>query len=383
MAMNTYPLHHLLVPREGHTRQSSSFGKDPDRGGTWWGLRPAPARRKRILLEPGETHTLAALDGAGIITSLWFTTLLPVNPHALRSLVLRFYWDGESQPSVECPFGDFFGVPFGRYVSYIAEPMSVTSGGFNCRWPMPYAASARLKISNEGTAVVDPLYYHVVYDELDVPLDTELRFHAEWHRENPTPRGKTFTLLDARGRGHYVGCHLFMQNREWWLRLPLGDIVLPYGFGIGMLEGWETIVVDGEQKPSAIGTGTEDYFGGSFYYYQSKGFFGPHHGCTLRDYVRGRIAAYRFDIPAPVPFRRSLRVTMDHGFENQLECDYTRVAYWYQDEPHRPFPPLPSPSARRPTSPILNVMQAALAASVPSLVGLALARRLWKAVRRQ
>jgi len=123
--------------------------------------------------------------------------------------------------------------------------------------------------------------------------------------------------LDAEGTGHYVGCHLFMQNLEWWLRPPLRKVLFPYGFGIGMLEGWESQYVDGEETASVVGTGTEDHFGGSWYYYMSKKFAAPYHGCTVRDYLRGRIAAYRFDVLAPVPFRQSLRVTIDHGFENQ------------------------------------------------------------------
>ena len=370
MAMNWYSLHHLLVPQVGRTRQSSSFGRDPDRGGTWYGLRPAPARRKRILIEPGETYTLASMSGAGMVTGLWMTTLLPVNPHALSNLVLRFYWDGETQPSVECPFGDFFGVPFGRYVSYIAEPMSVTSGGFNCLWPMPYATRARLDVTNEGSKVIDPFYYHVLYYELDSSQVGDLRFHAQWHRENPTSAGVPFTILDATGQGHYVGCQLFMQNLEWWLRWPLNKIVLPYGFGFGMLEGWETIYIDGESAPSVIGTGTEDYFGGSFYNYQQGRFAAPYHGCTVCDYVRGRVAVYRFDVLAPVPFRHSVRVAMEHGFASELACDYTRIAYWYQTEPHQPFPPLLDVIARRPTSPLLNMLQAALAVGIPSLASL-------------
>lgn len=373
-------LHQLLTPRAGRTRQSSSFGRDPERGSSWLGLRPGPAKRKRVLLAPGETHTLAAPAGAGLITRLWMTTFLPTNAHALRGLVLRFFWDGESHPSVECPFGDFFGAPFGRYRAYISQPMSLTSGGFNCLWPMPYAAGARLEVANEGTRTVEPFFYQVTYYELDRPPESELRFHAAWRRENPTRPGAPFTVLEAQGSGHYVGCHLFMQNLERWLRWPPLDTVFPYGFGMGMLEGWECLYVDGATTPAVIGTGTEDYFNGGWYYSVDGAFHAPYHGCTVRDYVRGRIAAYRFDVAAPVPFRRSLRVTLDHGFENRLAGDYTCVAYWYQTEPHRPGPALPPVPARQPVSPWKNALQALLALGVPATAGAAL---LWLLGRRR
>ena len=371
MMANPGGLRNLLDPRHGRMRQVSSFDRDPDRGGTWHGLRPAVARRKRVLLAPGETHTIGELTGAGMITRMWMTTLLPLNLHALRNLTLRLYWDGEPQPSVDCPFGDFFGAPFGRYVGYVAEPMSLTSGGFNCIWPMPYASGARLEISNDGPGTVDPLFYQVTFYELDAPPESKLRFHAQWRRDNPTRPAEPYTVLEARGVGHYVGCHMFMQNREWWLRSPLRDIIFPYGFGMGMLEGQERIWVDGEATPSVVGTGTEDYFNAGWYFI-GDGFSAPQHGCTMRNFVTGRAAAYRFDLTSPVPFRQSLRMTLDHGFENMLECDYASVAYWYQEEPHLAFPPLPPTAARRPLSPLGNVVQAALTLGAPAFVGLGL-----------
>ncbi len=232
---------HLLVPQPGWTRQATSFGRDPDRGDDWGGQRHLEARVKRILIAPGETHTMASLSGAGMITRIWMTTLLPFNAHALRDLVLRFYWDGETHASVESPFGDFFGAPFGAYQPYASIPMSLTAGAFNCLWLMPYASGARMDVTNEGSSVVDPFFYNVTYQELPEGPPSPLRFHAFWRRENPTRRGVPYTILNAEGSGHYVGCHLNMQNREWWLRPPLRAIMFPRGFGLGMMEGWETI----------------------------------------------------------------------------------------------------------------------------------------------
>lgn len=373
--------HHLLYPQPGWTRQASSFGRDPERGSDWGGARHREARVKRILLTPGETHSMASLSGPGMITRIWMTTLLPFNSHALRNLVLRFYWDGESEPSVESPLGDFFGAPFGRYQPYISAPMSLTAGAFNCLWLMPYATGARLDISNEGSAEVDPLFYNITYQENPEGPPSPLRFHALWRRENPTRPGVPYTILDAEGSGHYVGCHLNMQNREWWLRPPLRDISFPRGFGLGMMEGPETISRDGEPEPSIWGTGTEDYFNGAWYYLLKGGrFAAPYHGCLVRDVLRSRVAVYRFDMSAPVSFSRSLRVSLHHGFYNDTACDYSSTAYWYQAEPHRPFPELPPIPSRQPHPATVNLAQSALLLAPPVAALFAL---IWRQRRRR
>jgi hypothetical protein len=373
--------HHLLYPQPGWTRQATSFGRDPERGSDWGGLRHQEALVKRILLAPGETHTMASLSGAGMITRIWMTTLLPFNAHALRNLVLRFYWDGETHPSVESPFGDFFGAPFGAYQPYASAPMSLTAGAFNCLWLMPYATGARLDVTNEGSSAVDPFFYNITYQELPDGPPSDLRFHAHWQRQNPTRRGVPYTILDAEGRGHYVGCHLNLQNREWWLRPPMRAISFPRGVGLGMMEGPETITRDGEPEPSVRGTGTEDYFNGAWYYLSKGGrFSAPYHGCILRDLLRSRIAVYRFDMTAPVSFSRSLQVRINHGFSNELDCDYSSTTYWYQAEPHRPFPELPPVPLRQPDPATVNLAQSALLLAPPIATLLAL---WWKLRRRR
>ena len=369
--------HHLLVPQSGWTRQASSFGHDPDRGSDWGGYRHREALIKRVLIAPGETRTMASLSGAGIITRIWMTTLLPFNKHALRNLVLRFYWDGENQPSVESPFGDFFGAPFGAYQPYVSAPMSLTAGAFNCLWLMPYAKGARLEITNEGPSIIDPFFYNITYQELTEDPPSSLRFHAQWRRENPTQRGVPYTILDVEGSGHYVGCHLNLQNLEWWLRPPLRAILFPRGFGLGMMEGGETITRDGEREPSIRGTGTEDYFNGAWYYLSNgRRFSAPYHGCILHDVFRSRIAIYRFDMAAPVSFSRSLQVNLDHGFHNGLECDYSSTAYWYQAEPHRSFLEFPPVHLRQPHPATGSLAQSALVLGAPVLTMLALLWRL-------
>lgn len=372
---------HLLVHQPGWTRQATSFGRDPHRGSNWGGFRSMEARVKRILIGPGETHTMASLSGAGMVTRIWMTTLLPFNAHALRDLVLRFYWDGETHPSVESPFGDFFGAPFGAYQAYASAPMSLTAGAFNCLWLMPYAKGARLEVTNEGGKIVDPFFYNITYQELPEGPPSDLRFHAQWRRENPTRRGTPYTILDAEGSGHYMGCHLDMQNREWWLRAPVRDIKFPRGFGLGMLEGWESIYRDAEEEASVRGTGTEDYFNGAWYYLAKGGrFSAPYHGCLVRDVLRGRVAVYRFDMAAPMSFSSSLRVQIDHGFYNDLPSDYSSTAYWYQTEPHRPFSEMTSTAARQPQPATVNLVQSALVLAPPVA---ALLMLLWRLKRKR
>ena len=159
--------------------------------------------------------------------------------------------------------------------------------------------------------------------------------------------------------------------------------IFPEAAGMGMLEGWESIYVDGEETPSIPGTGNEDYFNSGFYFSLGP-YSAPHWGCTVRSYLTSRCAAYRFHISDPIPFQRSIVVDMDHGYSNQVQTDYSSVAYWYQTEPHQPMPTLPAVAERLPASPGQNALQIALATSpvwVPAtLVGL---KALSKFVRRR
>ena len=98
---------------------------------------------------PGQTVTLFDYDGAGEVHRFWMT-IGPRNVHTLRQVILRMYWDNETNPSVECPLGDFFGLPFGQTADYISAPLEVTSGGCNCYWPMPFHKHARWTLENRS-----------------------------------------------------------------------------------------------------------------------------------------------------------------------------------------------------------------------------------------
>ncbi len=314
----------------------------------------------------GGTATLLETTGAGIITHIWITTACDEADY-LRKAVLRMWWDNELEPSVEVPLGDFFGIGHGltRPFSSAALDMSAQGGkAFNCFFAMPFERHARVEVANECSDHVLVLYYYVDYEEHERIDDDLLRFHAQWRRQNPcdglTPRqaaaltndeylfGGTnvggegnYVILDARGRGHYVGCNLNVTN------LRATDAWNWYG------EGDDMIWIDqelGEWPPRLHGTGTEDYFNTAWA--PSVVVSNPYHGVPLPGGPNwsGHISLYRLHIQDPVMFERSIRVTIEHGHNNQRSDDYASTAYWYQTEPHAPFPDLPAVRERLPRS---------------------------------
>ena len=303
----------LMMPKEGRPKHEGSW----DRSGGNGDLRP---------VEPGQTLTMMDYKGAGIVRRFWVTIAPRADKEIHRQLILRMYWDDEKVPSVEAPIGDFFGVGFGEQKDFISLPLNETSGGYNCYWPMPFHKSARWTVTNMSKKRVDAFYYNMdftAYDKLPKEL---MHFHAQWRRENPTKPGVNYTILDAKGRGTFVGTALYMQNRK--------------GRGIGFLEGDEMIYVDGEDKPSIIGTGTEDYFSSGWYYDRGE-YSAPYHGINLKDTTLGRISTYRWHIEDAMPFKKSLKVTIEHGTNNDHVADYSSVAYYYLTGENQAFTAIP------------------------------------------
>ena len=285
-----------------------------------------------LTIEPGLTAVLADLKGPGAIHHIWVT--IAAEPFYGRKLVLRMFWDGEQDPSVEVPIGDFFGVGHGLNRNFSSIPITSSSEGRakNCYWHMPFRQSARITVTNEGQQTVSAFYYYVDYRELkDLPADTPC-FHAQYRQEMPCEPGKNYLILEASGRGHYVGCNLSILQRAmgWWG------------------EGDDMIYVDGETFPSLHGTGSEDYFSDAWGMREAEH---PFYGCPLQeeDYQAGsKATVYRFHVPDPIPFQKSILVTIEHGHANDRSDDYSSTAYWYQAEPHKTFPALPSVAARLP-----------------------------------
>ena len=276
-------------------------------------------------IEPGEIIKLGEITDSGVISRLWFA-INSEDEHILRYLILRFSWDNEETPSVYAPMGDFFGSGFAEYAHHYNAMHGMTSGGFFSYWPMPFKEKALLEIENRSKYPVTHLYYNIEYHQTELE-DDALYFHCRYNRENPTTIDQNYTILDAEGFGHFAGCVLNMQSYD------KGSLL--------MLQGDEYITIDNEEKPSIIGTGTEDYFQGGWFW--NKGaFHAPYHGLTVMDETNSRYSAYRLHIPDPVPFKDSIKVEIEHGHANMLQQDYSSVAYWYQSEPHGSFGEIPN-----------------------------------------
>jgi hypothetical protein len=297
-----------------------------------------------ITMGPGETRTLADIRGAGAIQQIWMT---PTG--AWRNLILRFYWDDSPQPSVECPVGDFFACGWNRYAQISSLAVCVNPGSaLNCYWEMPFRRRAVITMSNIGDAPA-LLYYQVNYALAEVGGDLAY-FHAQFRRVNPLPYQQVYTILDdVRGRGHYVGTYLAwgVHSNGWWG------------------EGEVKFYLDGDAEfPTICGTGTEDYFCGSYNFDVGREHGGyrefttPYSG--LAQVIRPdglyqsqmRFGMYRWHIGDPVRFKTDLRVTIQAlGWRGDprrgaafmpLQDDIASVAYWYQTLPAAPFPELPS-----------------------------------------
>ena len=307
-------------------------GAEPARDlGQGWKISPS------VRIEPGETFELADIDGPGAIQQIWMTAT-----GAWRFSILRIYWDGQEHPSVECPVGDFFAAGWGRYAPVNSLAVCVNPGSaFNCYWEMPFGKHCRMTFTNINTEPM-VLYYQINYTLTEVPEDTAY-FHAQFRRVNPLPYKEVYTILDgARGRGHYVGTYMAwgVNNRGWWG------------------EGEIKFYIDGDEWPTICGTGTEDYFCGSYNSenretHQYEEFSTAYAG--LPQIIRPdgvydsqtRFGMYRWHIMDPVRFRENLEVTIQAlGWRSgrrylPLQDDIASVAYWYQTLPTALFPPLP------------------------------------------
>lgn len=318
---------------------------------------PAGDNRDRLSIVRGTTETLLDVQGAGCITHIW-VTCHSLEPYYLRKCLLKMYWDGEDQPSVLVPVGDFFGVGHSETETYTSLPMVMapTKGmGFNCYFPMPFSKGARIELTSENSLTETRFYYNIDYETWAEPQDNLGRFHAQWRRWNPCqgiiePPEMTdntfqhagfnlsgegnYTILEAEGAGQFVGCNLNIHNLR---RSKNGHNW--YG------EGDEMIWIDGDNQPghspTIRGTGTEDYFNTAWGPHEK--FESPFFGLVKPggpDFS-GFISWYRWHLADPVRFSRSIRVTIEHGHANRRSDDYSSTAYWYQLEPHKEFGILP------------------------------------------
>jgi len=348
------PFYGMMKLSDHRSKRSSSW----DRAGK---------NRDWITISPHGKFELLNAQKPGCIRHIYWTYIIgereggkAARRHLFRDVILRMYWDKETDPSVECPLGDFFGVgncvvrPF-RSLMMTTNPGGTgtpLSYGFNCYFPMPYKSDARIEIENASNLTAR-IWFHVDCEEYDRPpadIDELGRFHAQWRRENPTQAvnpsqdsdkvnldGKeNYVILEAEGKGNLAGYILTVDNITggWWG------------------EGDDMIFIDGEKWPPSLhGTGTEEIFGGGAS--PATEYYGPYAGFHIVTNYDGSIwkrtnSMYRFFVNDPIHFQKSIKVTVEHGHANALSNDYSSVAFWYQSEPHRKFPKLPDAAQRAP-----------------------------------
>ncbi|MCA9426040.1 MAG: DUF2961 domain-containing protein [Candidatus Omnitrophica bacterium] len=301
--------------------------------GQGWKVSPA------VHIDGTTTFTLADIEGPGAIQSIWITGKLT------RDTILRIYWDGQENPSVECPIPDFFACGWGPSVQINSVPVNVNpKNGFNCFWSMPFRKHCRMTLENRSPEQI-PCYYQINYTLTQVPDDVAY-FHAQFRRTNPLPYKEVYTILDGvQGKGQYVGTHMCwgVHNNGWWG------------------EGEIKFFMDGDGEfPTICGTGTEDYFGGSYGFavdHQYKEYSGPFLGMpqVIRpdgfENSQQRFGLYRFHVMDPIRFDKDLKVTMQalgwttEGRYLPLQDDLASVAFWYQTLPTAPFPEFPDRDA--------------------------------------
>jgi hypothetical protein len=295
-------------------------------------------------LAPGRTLVLLDASGPGEVTHVWMTINDRERFH-LKKLVLRMYWDGEPTPSVETPLGDFFGLGLGEYVNYQSTPLMVApDNALNCFFPMPFQKHALITVTNEGSDPVTSFYYNIDYREYPSPLPAgTLYFHAQYRQATPNRGNPAWTInLDgknnyvwmiARGRGQFVGVTMsVIENQDGW-----------WG------EGDDMFFVDGAKLPSVQGTGSEDFFLGAWDF-GGKAFSYSLFGAPVvgKEVQGSRWSMYRFMLASPITFTKSFKATIEHGTADDRSDNFYSVAYWYQTEPHAPFPPLPPVEERIP-----------------------------------
>ena len=360
-------LAHLVVPAGVRSRSVNAENPTGEPGGagrTASALGPGRKGRAYLPLPAGETVVLADVEGPGVVRHLWITVAdrTDAGPFVLRDLVLRMFWDGEQEPSVEVPLGDFFCNGFATRALVTSEPIVVApTGGMNSYFPMPFRRHARIEVQSQHEGDLEHVFFQVDLTTGDPVGDDVPYLHAQWRRSNGTTApGEDHVILDdVRGRGWYAGTYVALASlhRYWWG------------------EGEVKFFVDGDTThPTLCSTGLEDYAGGAWAFQdelraapepQILTFSAPYFGYPYNSHRDTTKASpfstqalpehglYRWHLPDPIYFDEALRVTLqqigawDHGLFERTD-DISTVAYWYQTGAHAPFPALPSAAERRP-----------------------------------
>ncbi len=300
--------------------------------------------RDSVRIGPGETFEFPEMAGPGCIVNIWFTfmpySIIEMARHqrpsqARKRLRIKIYFDAEQEPGVDAPVGDFFGVGFGEYKEYRSKYLEETSGGYVCRFPMPFKHIARVTITNtDSKRAIGAFYGAITYKRYDAPLDHEpFYFHALYREEMPTREAIPYKMLDVKGEGFYAGIVLNVSNAR-------------RGDGFTFLEANTKFFVDGEATPSVEYTGCEDYYQGAWYYMNGE-YSAMYSGLTVRSLNKGggvsaflnatplinKTSQYRFHEHDAIPFKKSLLAFIHHGEFDEVPTMESSVTYFYARHP--------------------------------------------------
>jgi hypothetical protein len=296
-------------------------------------------KSKTILIPRGKKVTVGEVKGTGYIAQFWLTfpgwfwqhwnPKAAINQSILKTLILRIYWDGAAQPAVAVPVGDFFGAGLCEVASFASRYFGTSSGGFFCKWPMPFRKGFRIELENVDENLDTDVFCNVLY-QLTEPLPEGLGwFHTQFHtgfNKGPEP----VQIAEAKGRGHYAGCLLYMQGEE-----------RNY---LSFLEAPEYVYLDADwETPRIVGTGLEDYFLGGWYFREGP-FIGPLHGVPVKDTLNASVAMYRAHEADVIRFEQRLKF----AFVNPWSPDrlkpfcFSSAAFLYLDTPEGQGPAIPT-----------------------------------------
>lgn len=292
------------------------------------------------VIAPGEICELANIKGSGTIRHIWMTGGFGgKNAKALRTMVIRAYWDNQKFPSIECPLGDFMGSAHAKINSYqSAVHTTGINSALNLWLPMPFDENAKITIANEGDKSVT-IFYQIDYTIDDKHPANFGRLHVCFRRENPTTLTKDFEILPNRtGKGRFIGTVIGIRTLEgfWWG------------------EGEVKMYMDGDTEfPTICGTGSEDYVCLSYGIQQTPFLY---HGCSWNQ--NGFISMYRWHLPDPVYWDKSCRITIQqigYNGENrknnlpplyERQDDWCCSTFWYEPIPSTPLPLFPDLNSR-------------------------------------
>jgi hypothetical protein len=295
-------------------------------------------KSKTIPVRRGKRVTIGEVNGEGHIAQFWMTfpgwfwqhwnPNAPINQSILKTLILRIYFDGAERPSVATPVGDFFGAGLCQVVSFASLYFGTSSGGFFCKWPMPFRKSFRVEVENLDAEIDTDVFCNILYQLAPLPEGVGY-FHAQFRtgfNQGPDP----VQIADVKGRGHYAGCQLYMQGKEQNY--------------LSFLEAPEYVYLDDDwETPRLTGTGLEDYFLGGWYFREGT-LAGPYHGVPVKDALNASVAMYRVHETDAICFQKRLKF----AFVNPWSPDrlkpfcFSSAAFLYLDEPEGQGPAIPS-----------------------------------------